>query len=137
MGFRWVFNDYGAPESRIAHILATNSEAFARGEAVSLVNGRWSKTANGAAIGGFANQTITAGTDKKLEVTLAREGDNFEASYTGTPDAAFLVGANTVDVSADGLSVLSSDVTGGALVVMDINTNKATCRVKVKNRQLS
>lgn len=137
MGFKFVFNDNGSPERRVAHILATDNEAFVIGEAVKLVNGRWTKATNGAAIAGFANQKLTAGTDKKLEVILAREGDWFDAPYTGTPDAGFVIGANTVDVSTDGLSVLASDVTGGAFSVLDINTNTSSCRVKVKNRQLS
>lgn len=134
MGFKFAFNDYGAPERRVSHILATNSEAFTQGEAVKLASGRWTKATNGAAVAGFANQTITAGTDKALEVIIAREGDWFDAPYTGTPDAAFVVGVEVADVSTDGLSVLSSDVTGGPFSVLEINTNKTTCRVKVKKR---
>jgi hypothetical protein len=137
MGFKWVYNEYGAPVRRLTHILATNAEAFVEGEALSLVNGRWTKAANGGAIAGFSNQTLAAGTDQYLDVIQSREGDAFDAPYTGAPAVGFVVGANTVDVAADGLSALSSDVTGGALSVLEVNTNKTTCRVKVKNRQLS
>ena len=136
-GFRFAFNDYGAPTHPISHILATNAEAFVQGEAVKIVSGRWTKATNGAAIAGFAAQTLAAGTDQKLNVYPAREGDNWDAPYTGTPDATFLVGMALADVAADGLSVLASDVTGGPFAVVEINTNKATCRVKVKARQLS
>lgn len=135
--FLWAYNEYGAPETRITNILATDAEAFVYGEALKLASGKWTKATNGVNIAGFSNQTLAAGTSQFLEVIQAREGDVFTAPYTGSPDATFLAGANTVDVSADGLSVLSSDVTGGALAVLNINTTNTTCRVKVKNRQLS
>lgn len=137
MGFKWTRNEYGAPAQRISSILATDSEAFTEGEAVKLASGKWTKATNGAAVAGFANQTLAAGTGQYLEVIQAREGDVFEATYTGTPDATFLAGVNSVDVSTDGLSVLSSDVTGGAFAILEVNTTKTTCRLKVKNRQLS
>ncbi|WP_256718593.1 hypothetical protein [Paenibacillus odorifer] len=117
--------------------MATNSEAFAKGEAVKLASGRWTKATNGAAIAGFAMQNLAAGTNQFLDVHLAREGDWFEAPYTGTPDVAFIVGCEVADVAADGLSVLASDVTGGMFSVLEINTNKATCKVKVKKRVFS
>jgi hypothetical protein len=55
-GFRFAYNLYGAPERRISHILATNSEAFTAGEAVKLANGRWTKAGSTDAIAGFAAQ---------------------------------------------------------------------------------
>ncbi|WP_138752766.1 hypothetical protein [Paenibacillus sinopodophylli] len=133
-GFKFAFNDYGSPERRVSHILATNAEAFAQGEAVKLASGRWTKATNGANVAGFANQTLAAGTNQALEVIIAREGDWFDAPYTGTPDVGFVVGVEVADVAADGLSVLASDITGGPFSVIEINTNKATCRVKVKKR---
>jgi len=133
-GFSFVFNDYGAPERRLTEILATNAEAFSQGEAVTLASGRWTKAANGGPVAGFANQNLAAGTNQKLEVILAREGDWFDAPYTATPAGGFVVGVDTADISTDGLSVLASDVTGGAFSVIEINTNKQTCRVKVKKR---
>jgi len=137
MGFSFVFNDYGAPERRISHIFATNSEAFSKGQAVTLANGRWTKAANGGAVAGFASQNLAAGTNQKLEVVLAREGDWFDAPYTGTPAGGFVIGVDAADVSTDGLSVLASDVTGGAFSVLDINTNTQEVRVKVKKRVFS
>jgi len=136
-GFRFAYNLYGAPERRISHILATNSEAFTAGEAVKLANGRWTKAGSTDAIAGFAAQNIAAGTDQILEVVQAREGDVWEAPYSGTPNAGFVVGANAVAVASDGLSVDSATVSGGAIAVIEVNTNKKTCRVIVKNRQLS
>lgn len=136
-GFKFIFNDYGAPTHHITSIMATNAEAFVNGEAVKLTAGRWTKATNGAAIAGFAMQSLAAGTNQFLDVALAREGDWFEAPYTGTPDAGFIVGVNSADIAADGLSVLASDITGGPFSVLEINTNKATCKVKVKNRVFS
>lgn len=135
MGFKFAFNDYGAPERRVSHILATNAEAFGQGQAVKLsATGRWTVATNGVEVAGFSNQTLAAGTDQYLEVTLAREGDWFDAPYTGTPAGGFVVGVMTADVSVDGRSVLASDVTAGPFAVLEVNTNKTTCRVKVKKR---
>lgn len=137
--FKFVFNDYGAPERRISHLMATNSEAFAQGEAVilSAATGRWTKAAAGGPIAGFSNQTLAAGTDQFLEVLLAREGDNWDVKYTGTPDANFNPGQNAADIDATALLVNAADVTGGALALIEKNTVTSTVRVKVKNRQLS
>lgn len=137
MAFKWAYNENGAPATRISDILATDGEAFTEGEALKIASGRWTKATNGVAIAGFSNQTIAAGTGQSLDVIQAKEGDVFEAPYTGTPDATFLPGVNAVDISADGLTVLASDVTGGAFAVLKVNTTKVNCRVKVKNRQLS
>lgn len=137
--FKWIRSAGYEVPSRINHIPAATGETFTRGEAVYVnSSGELTKAANGSQIAGFANQTkTTTASDKVLEIIEARADDVFEAAYTGTPAAGFVVGANTVDVSADGLTVLSSDVTGGALAVQSINTTKATCRIRVKNRQLS
>lgn len=136
-GFKFIFNDYGAPTHHISSILATNAEAFTQGQAVTLAAGRWTKVANGGAIAGFANQKLPAGTNQVLDVVLAREGDWFEAPYTGVPAGGFVVGVDVADISTDGLSVLASDVTGGALSILEINTNKAVVKCKVKKRVFS
>lgn len=136
-GFQFAFNDYGAPTHHVSHLLATDSEAFELGEAVKIVSGRVTKATNGAAIFGFANQKLAAGTNQVIDVILAREGDWFDAPYTGTPDGGFVAGVATADVATDGLSVLSSDITGGPFFVHSINTNTKTVRVKVKLRQHS
>lgn len=138
-GFRWKNTGLYAVPSRITHIPGTVAETFTEGEALTIsASGAWTKAANGGTVGGFANQTKTCtASDNTLEVIEARPGDRFEAPYTGTPAGGFVVGAKTADVSADGLSVLSSDVTGGALAVWEINTNKLTCTVAVSNRIFS
>lgn len=135
-GFRFAYNLYGAPERRISHIMANNGESFVAGEAVKLASGRWTKASGTDAVAGFAAQNLSGG-NQILEVVQAREGDVWEAPYSGTPDAGFVVGANAVAVATDGLSANSATVSGGALSVIEINTNKKTCRVIVKNRQLS
>lgn len=137
MGFKWVKSNSYAVPSRITHILATNGEAFTKGEAVKLASGRWTKALAADAVAGFAEQTIAAGTDQSLSVIEARPGDVFEVKYTGTPDAGFVIGVNTADLAADALSINSADIVGGAFAVIDITTSKTTCKVQVKNRQLS
>lgn len=134
-GFEFDFNDYGSPQRRVTSHLFTDSESGSAGQAVKLDDGRWTGASGTDAIGGFLTHNVEAGTDQKAEVVLAREGDWFTVPYTGTPDAGFTEGANAVAVGSDGLSADSETVSGGALSVLEINTNKETCRVKVKNRQ--
>lgn len=137
MGFKFIHNDYGAPPTRITHILCTNSEAFTAGEAVKLVNGRWTKASGADVPAGIITHNVTAGTDKEAEVQLIREGDVFEAPYEGTPAGGFVPGANAVALDTDGLAVDSATVTGGAIAILSVNTDKATCQLKFKSRQLS
>ncbi|MEK8128360.1 hypothetical protein WMW72_10640 [Paenibacillus filicis] len=136
-GFNFVYNDYGKDETRLTDKLFTNAEGAFAGQAVKLVSGRWTKASGTDAIGGFLTANVVAGTDKECEVIMAREGDWFEVPYTGTPAAGFVAGANAVTVAADGLSLNSATVAGGAVAVYSINTNKKTARVKIKQRQFS
>lgn len=136
-GFKFAYNEYGAPPTRMTNILFTDSEAGSAGEAVMLSSGRFTKLTGGNACAGFLTADVTSGTDQTCEVILAREGDVFEAPYSGTPDAGFIVGVNSADIASDGLSVNSADITGGAFAILEKNTSKTTCRLKVKNRQLS
>lgn len=136
-GFRYIYNDYGKDPTRITELLMTDSEAGTAGEAVKLVSGRLTKASTTDAIAGFLTANVAAGTNQPAEIILAREGDWYEAAYTGTPAAGFVAGASAVVLAADGLSVNSATVTGGAISVLSVNTNKKTARVKVKLRQLS
>lgn len=134
-GFRFVMNDYGAPERRVSSHFFTDNEAGRAGQAVKLVDGRWTGASGTDAIGGFLTHNVSAGTDQVCEVILAREGDWFDVPYSGEPGIGFGPGANEVGISADGLSADAATVEGGALSVLEVNTEKQTCRVKVKNRQ--
>lgn len=136
-GFRYVFNDYGKDPTRITENLMTDGEAGRAGEAIKIENGRITKAGATDPIAGFLTANVEAGTDKPAEYILAREGDWYDAAYTGTPDAEFLPGASEVALAVDGLSADSATVTGGQLSVFEINENKKTVRVKVKNRQFS
>jgi hypothetical protein len=136
MAFEFHYNDFGAPQRRTDHILATNGEAFQKGEAVKIASGRITKAGPTDAIYGFTNQKLAAGTDQKLEVAIAREGDWFDAPYTGTAAVGFVIAANAVAITADGLSVDAATVTGGALTVILIDTNGKKARVKVSKRQI-
>lgn len=135
-GFQWVSSDNYAVPSRITHIPGTASEVYTKGEALMTSStGAWTKATNGLVVGGFANQTKTcSATDLTLEVIQARAGDRFRAPYTGSPAGGFVLGVKAADISSDGLSVLSSDVTGGMFAVWDIITSKTECVVTVINR---
>lgn len=137
-GFHWMNSDLYSVPSRITHIPGTASETYTKGEALTITSGGWTKASNGGTVGGFANESKTCTADDlTLEVIEARPGDKFVAPYTGTPDAGFVRGVKTADVSTDGLSVLSSDVTGGPFAVWDIITSKTQCIVTVVNRIFS
>ncbi|WP_025692593.1 hypothetical protein [Paenibacillus zanthoxyli] len=136
-GFNYIYNDYGKDPTRITSFLMTNSEAGAAGEAIKIVSGRVTKAGPTDAVAGFLIANVTAGTDQPTEFILAREGDWYDAPYTGTPAGGFVSGVNAVVLAADGLSINAATVTGGPVTVMEINTNKKTARVKVKNRQFS
>lgn len=136
-GFKYVFNDYGKDPTRITEFMMKNNEAGLAGEAVKLASGRWTKASGTDAVGGFLTSNITAGTDQPCEVILAREGDWYDAAVTGSAAAGFKEGIDVVALAADGLSLDSATVAGGAISVLSINANKKTARVKVKNRQFS
>jgi hypothetical protein len=137
-GFEWLNTGLYAVPSRITHIAGTTDEVFTKGEALMLTSGKWTKATNGLVVGGFANESKTCtAADNTLEVIEARPGDRFRAPYTGTPAGGFVVGVKAADISTDGLSVLSSDVTGGPFAVWEINTTKLTCVVTVINRIFS
>lgn len=137
-GFNWFRSAGYEVPSRITHIPGTTGETFTKGEAVKVASGAFTKAGPTDAIAGFAAQTKTiSANDTALEVTEARADDVFEVTYTGTPVAGFVMGANAAAVSTDGLNSDSTTVAGGALAVVSINTTKKTCRVRVKNRQFS
>lgn len=136
-GFNFMYNDYGAPVSRRTDILFKNSEAAKAGQAVKLDAGRFTKAGATDPIAGFLTHNLDAGTDQRCEVMMAREGDVYHVPYTGTPAGGFVPGASAVVISSDALSVNSATVTGGSISVLEVNTNKKTAIVKVKNRQLS
>ncbi|GAA0382629.1 hypothetical protein [Paenibacillus motobuensis] len=136
-GFKYVYNDYGKDPTRVTEQLMTDNEAGFAGEAIKIVGGRITKAGPTDAIAGFLTANIEAGTDKQAEYILAREGDWYDAPYTGTEDAGFVSGANEVATAADGLSVDAATVTDGSLSVFAVNTNSKTVRVKVKSRQFS
>lgn len=136
-GFKYVYNDYGKDPTRITTLLMTDNEAGSAGEAIKIVAGRVTKAGPTDAIAGFLTVNVEAGTDKPTEFVLAREGDWYDAPYSGTAAAEFVSGANAVALADDGLSADAATVLDGPLSVFDINTNKMTARFKVKNRQLS
>lgn len=136
-GFKYVYNDYGKDPTRITEHLMTDDEAGIAGEAIKIVNGRITKAGATDPVAGFLTTNVKAGKDQPAEYILAREGDWYDAAYTGTADAGFVSGAAEVALAADGLSADAATVAGGPLSVFGINTNKKTARVKVKNRQFS
>ena len=134
MAFQWLNSDLYSVPSRVTHIPGTADEVYTKGEALTLSSGAWTKASNGGTVGGFANESKTCtASDLTLEVIEARPGDRFRAPYTGTPAGGFVIGVKLADISTDGLSVLSSDVTGGPFSVWDIITSKTQCIVTVNN----
>ena len=136
-GFQWMHNDAHQDETRITDKLFTNAEAGKAGETVKLVSGRWTKASATDVPGGVLVADVVAGTDQPCDVILIRPGDWFHVKYTGTPAGGFTEGANAVAIAADGLSVNSATVTGGAVAIRNINTTNQTAVVCFKLRQFS
>ncbi|KZS48118.1 hypothetical protein AWU65_20395 [Paenibacillus glucanolyticus] len=136
-GFKYVYNDYGKDPTRITEQLMTDGEAGFANQAIKIVGGRITKAEPTDPIAGFLTTNVTAGKDKPAEYVLAREGDWYEAAYTGIADAGFVSGASEVALAADGLSADAATIVGGPLAIFEVNTERKTARVKVKNRQFS
>ncbi|MFW5438113.1 hypothetical protein [Paenibacillus apiarius] len=136
-GFRYVYNDYGKDPTRVTEHLMTDNEAGFAGEAIKIANGRVTKAGPTDLVAGFLTANVKAGKDVSTEYILAREGDWYDAPFTGTPDAGFVSGANAVAVATDGLAADAAVVADGSLSIFAINSNNKTCRVKVKKRQFS
>lgn len=136
-GFQWIHNDAHQDETRVTSKFFTDAEAGKAGEAVKLVNGRWTKASGTDVPGGILVADVVAGTDVPCDVYLIRPGDVFNVKYTGTPAGGFQEGANAVAIATDGLSVDSATVAGGAVAILNINTSNQTAQVYFKQRQFS
>lgn len=117
--------------------LVTDSEAITEGECLSFSAGRLTKTAAGAAVACIAMHSVTAGTDKTCKVVIVLPSQIWEADYTGTADAGFIVGCATADIDSTGLLLNAADITGGAWAIISKNTTTKKCRVICHNRVLS
>lgn len=135
-GFVYVYNDYGKDPTRITQHLMTDDEAGFAGEAIKISNGRVTKAGPTDAVAGFLTANVKPGKNVQTEYILAREGDWYDAPFTGTPDAGFVSGA-AVGVAVDGLAADAAVVADGSLSIFEVNNNIKTCRVKVKKRQFS
>lgn len=136
-GFSWVHSDMHQDETRVTDILFTDAEAGKKGQTVKLVSGRWTLAATTDVPAGILEADVVAGTDVACGVLLIRPGDLFHVKYTGTPAGGFVPGADAVALAADGLSVDSATVAGGAVAVIRVNTTNQTAQVYFKLRQFS
>lgn len=131
MAFQFKKDLTGAPPIVTKKYLATNGEAITKGEALKLAAGRLTLASGSDAVFAVANETVTAGTDKAVEVILVTPTQIYEVSYTVAP----ALGA-VVTVHTNGLSV--TDVTtSGVCGVYAVDTAKQTAEVTFKTRQLN
>lgn len=142
MAFVWHQNSDSRQPKMISNIPFTASTTFTYGQAliVSASTGAWVTAAAAGPIGGIYNgPTVTtpASPLQYPEVIEARPGDEFTADYVGTPDATFLPGMASADISSGGLTLNAADVTGGPCAILSVNTTKTQAVVRIKNRQFS
>lgn len=119
----------------ISDVYMTDSEAGTVGKAYKLSSGRWTEATGTDRIYAICYKATSAGTNVLGYMELVKPGDIIEADYTGTPNAAFIPGCETATLgNATGASVDSSDVTGGHLAVLSVDTTneKVQC-VAIKN----
>lgn len=119
----------------VSDIYMTNSEACVAGTAYKLSSQRWTAAVGTDRIYGVGIKAVTAGTNVYGVVELVKDGDIIEADYTGTPNAAFIVGCETATLGdATGASMDSSDVTSGHLVILEKDTTNTKVRcIATKN----
>lgn len=140
MAFVWFQNNGRTTPVVISHIKAKASTTFTYGQSliVNDATGRWETAVAGAKVGGvYQGPTFTSGADDFIDVVEVTPNDLFIADYTGTPDATFLPGMQTADISSGGLLLNAADVTGGAWAIQKVDTANTKAYVRGKLRQFS
>lgn len=136
MALRLVGNINGQYHAKVVtNIYMTDNEAAVAGQAYKLASGRWTKATGTDRVYAVCIKDADAGTNVFGVMELVKNGDIIEADYTGTPNAAFLVGCESATLGdADGTVVDASDVTGGCLLIMEKDTTAAKVRcIATKN----
>lgn len=119
----------------IDDIYMTDAETSVVGQAYKLSSNRWTEAVGTDRFEAICYKATTGGTDQLGYMELVKPGDVIEADYTGTPNAAFIVGCNSATLGdADGSIVDATDVTSGHLFILNKDTTnaKVLC-VAVKN----
>ena len=128
-----IFGDYHS--KYVNTVYMTDSEAAVVGTAYKLSSNRWTKAVDADRIYAICYKATAAGTDVLGYMELVKPGDIIEADYTGTPDAAFIVGQEACSLGdSDGANVDAADVSGGHLLMLNLDSanTKIQC-VAVKN----
>jgi hypothetical protein len=142
MAFEWHQSSGSRQPKFITDIPFTASTTFTHGQAliVSSSTGAWVTAVAAGPIGGiYSGPTVTtpASPLQYPEVIEVQPGDEFKVDYVGTPDATFLPGMATADISSGGLTLNAADVTGGPCAILSVITSKTKAVVRIKNRQFS
>lgn len=137
MAFDFLKDIAGAPLVATDEFFMTNSEGCTKGQALYFSSGRLTTAVAAGEIAVIALETKIAGTDVKPQVAIVSPTQVWRVGYTGTPDAAFVVGQDAADIASGGLLANAADVTGGALAIIAKNTTTTKVDVIIKNRQLS
>ena len=128
-----IYGDYHS--KYIDTVYMTDSEAAVVGTAYKLSSNRWTMAVDADRIYAICYKASAAGTNVLGHMELVKPGDIIEADYTGTPDAAFIVGQELCSLGdADGANVDAADISGGHLIMLnkDATNTKIQC-VAVKN----
>jgi len=120
-------------------VYMTDSEAAVVGTAYKLSSNRWTKAVDADRIYAICNKASDAGTNVLGNMELVKVGDIIEADYTGTADAAFIVGQELCSLGdADGANVDAADISGGHLIMLEKDTTNTKGRfIAVKNFEVA
>jgi hypothetical protein len=131
-----VGNINGNYHSRVIdNIEMTHDEAAVAGSAYKLSSGVWTAAVDADRIYAICLKSATGGDNIKPVMEIVKDGDIIEADYTGTADAAFVVGLEAASLGdADSANVDAADVTGGHLVILEKDTTLTKVRcIATKN----
>jgi len=129
-----AFKLIGRPDPVLEEFYVTDSEAIAYGQCLKLASGRLTAAGDATDIAAISTQAVTAGTDQLCKVIIPSSDMVWEAPYSGTADAAFIVGLLSADLDSAGTGVDAADVSGGKIGILAINSTTGTVRCKIVGR---
>lgn len=111
-------------------ILMTNDEAGAKGEAVVVTSGKYTKAAANVKPQYILVRTTAAGTNVANEAVPVRDDQVYLADYVTASTGVPVAGTKGFRIDATGLNVDADQASGGKVEIISVDTTKKKCRVK-------
>lgn len=132
-----AFKLISRPDPAPMEFLVTDGEAISYGQCLKFASGKLTKCGQATSVAAISQQDVPAGTGNKCKVIIVEPGQIWEADYTGTPDAGWVVGCATCDITdATGLTINAADVSEGKFALLEIGAN-SKCKVMCVGRALT